>query len=114
MRWEGVRDATHFGADCFQPAVPGWEPSRGEGVSEDCLYLNVWTPARKPKQKLTVMVWVHGGSFLVGSGAHSLYDGERLARMGVVVVTINYPLAVFAFFAHAQLTNERPPGRSAN
>jgi para-nitrobenzyl esterase len=84
-----------------------------EPISEDCLYLNVWTPARRGA-KLPVMVWIHGGSFTGGSGSVPLYNGEELARRGIVMVTINYRLGIFGFFAHPDLSAESPRGVSGN
>jgi len=99
--WAGVRDATRFGPSAHQPplmlaALPGFDI--GE-QSEDCLYLNVYAPAgASPAQRKPVMVWIHGGAFVIGSGAQSIYDGRKLARRGdVVVVTINYRLGALGF-----------------
>jgi para-nitrobenzyl esterase len=75
-------------------------------ISEDCLYLNVWTPAKTVQDKLPVMVWIHGGAFTGGSGTVPLYNGEGMARKGVVFVTINYRLGIFGFLAHPQLSEE--------
>jgi para-nitrobenzyl esterase len=98
--WTGVLDATSFGAPCVQGGA------LGQHSSEDCLYLNVWTqkwPMRKPA---AVMVWIHGGGNFAGSGSEPIFDGESLARHGVVLVTINYRLGVFGFFADPELTRE--------
>ncbi|WP_423605629.1 carboxylesterase/lipase family protein [Sphingomonas sp. MS122] len=100
--WSEPRDATRFGADCVQNPVPG-DVSRGAPMAEDCLFLNVWTPKPVPGAKLPVMVWIHGGGFVAGSGALDVTDGARLARRGVVVVTFNYRLGRFGFFAHPAL-----------
>ena len=110
--WSGVRQATSFGNASPQNALPldllaAFKIE--EPRSEDCLYLNVWTPgldgARRP-----VMVWIHGGAFTIGSGAQSLYDGERLAKRGdVVVVTINYRLGALGFLRLSELTNGQIP-----
>ncbi len=99
-RWQGVRLANRFGNECLQGRRPG---TPGPAMSEDCLYLNVWTPARRASARLPVMVWVHGGGFFAGSGSQPLYDGANLARRGVVVVTINYRLGRLGFFAHPAL-----------
>jgi para-nitrobenzyl esterase len=104
--WEGVRKCLSFGAACPQPDVSGltgWGP---EQLSEDCLYLNVWTPAGRSDEKLPVMMWIHGGGFSVGSGSTDVYNGQELARRGVVVVTINRRLGPLGFFAHPQLIEE--------
>ncbi len=109
--WSGVRQAAAFGDACAQPVVPFWKQP---ATNEDCLTLNVWTPARSAAEKLPVMVWIHGGSFNVGSGSQAIYDGEALARRGVVVVTFNYRLGVFGFLAHPALTRESPRHSSGN
>jgi para-nitrobenzyl esterase len=110
--WEGVRDCTQFGPCCPQP--PSLLQSVAGPVSEDCLYLNVWTPARGPDDRLPVMIWIHGGGFTTGSGSKALYRGEALAAEGVVVVTINYRLGPFGFLAHPALSAESPQGVSGN
>ncbi len=110
--WEGVRRCTEFGPWCPQP-----KPLLGKELgptSEDCLYLNVWTPAKSPDAKLPVMVWIHGGGHTTGSGAASFYEGTRLARQGVVVVTINYRLGPFGYLAHPLLSKESDRGVSGN
>jgi para-nitrobenzyl esterase len=94
--WEGVRATTSFGADCMQK--PGGS-TRATGISEDCLTLNIWAPANLAQNKLPVMVFVYGGSFINGSGSRPLYDGEALARNNVVLVTFNYRTGVFGFLA---------------
>jgi len=110
--WEGVRACTEFGPWCPQPkAIMGRETGK---QSEDCLYLNVWTPAKRADEKLPVMVWIHGGGCTTGSGASKFYDGEALARQGVVLVTINYRLGPFGFFAHPALSKESERGVSGN
>ena len=102
VRWTAPRDATRFGADCVQNAVPG-DVSLGAPMAEDCLFLNVWTPKPAANAKLPVMVWIHGGGFVAGSGALAPTDGTQLAKRGVVVVTFNYRLGRFGFFAHPAL-----------
>ena len=101
-RWTAPRDATRFGADCVQNAVPG-DVSHGAPMAEDCLFLNVWTPKPAAGAKLPVMVWIHGGGFVAGSGALAPTDGAQLAKRDVVVVTFNYRLGRFGFFAHPAL-----------
>ena len=103
--WTGVREAKEFGAGCMQP------PRGNAAISEDCLYLNVYTAAA-PGAKQPVMFWIHGGAFVFGSGA--IYDGSNLARQGVVVVTINYRLGAMGFFAHPALSAESPKNVSGN
>ena len=103
--WQGVRQATAFGARCMQGPIFDDMVFR-DAVSEDCLYLNVWTPARKHGERLPVMVWIYGGGFQAGSASEPRQDGARLARKGVVLVSMNYRLGVFGFFAHPELTAE--------
>jgi len=111
--WEGVRDCTAFGPACPQPKQ-ALMPINADGQSEDCLYLNVWTPAKTTGERLPVMVWIHGGGCTTGAGSLAIYDGSNLARQGVVVVTINYRLGPFGFFAHPLLSAELPQGVSGN
>ena len=116
--WKGIRVAADVGNFCMQSreqGPSGTQPPGAEQVlSEDCLYLNVWTPTRKVSAKLPVMVWVHGGAFEHGSGAEAVYDGASLAGRGVVLVTLNYRLGRFGFFAHPALTRESPLGPIGN
>jgi para-nitrobenzyl esterase len=109
--WTGVRKADAFGPRCVQGRIFDDMVFRDE-PSEDCLYLNVWTPARSAAEKLPVMVWIHGGGFQAGSASEPRQDGGRLAGKGVVVVGVNYRLGVFGFLAHPALTKES--GRSAS
>ncbi|MHA7685772.1 carboxylesterase/lipase family protein [Cupriavidus sp. PET2-C1] len=110
--WSGIRDGGTIGPDCPQPSE--YPELRGSGMSEDCLRVNVWSPARQGGDKLPVMVWIHGGGFTYGSGSHPSYDGEALARRGVVVVTLNYRLGLLGFMAHPQLTAESATHSSGN
>jgi para-nitrobenzyl esterase len=103
--WTGVRDATRFGHDCMQTP---YVISTGQTISEDCLTVNVWRPARPAKAKRPVMVFIYGGAFIGGSGAYPLYDPTKLARQGVVVVNLNYRVGIFGFLAHPGLTAESP------
>ena len=114
--WRQVRGCTQYGASCPQQTSLMETALLGVGrTSEDCLYLNVWTPAAPARDKLPVMVWIHGGSFTSGSGSMPVYAGETLARAGdVVVVTINYRLGPFGFLAHPELSKESPQGVSGN
>lgn len=104
-RWRGVRRATAFAPACMQTGVSmsGEPPPR---TSEDCLYLNVWTPSPRERAPAPVMVWIHGGGYTNGSAALPLYHGDRLARRGVVVVSIAYRLGPLGFLAHPDLTAE--------
>ena len=109
--WTGVRDATLLGPTCFQMR----QVTPDVRQSEDCLQLNVWTPAGfKPGAKLPVMVFIHGGSFTGGSGTNALYDGTHFAERGVVLVTVNYRLGRLGFFAHPALTAEQSTAPLAN
>ena len=111
-RWSEVRDATAFGLSCLQPDTL---LGQKEGdFSEDCLYLNVWTPAAPAADNLPVMVWIHGGGFASGSGSQSATNGTALAREGAVVVGINYRLGPFGFLAHPGLSVESEQGVSGN
>jgi para-nitrobenzyl esterase len=107
--WKGVRTADRFSDGCAQVFPKGDFPK-----SEDCLYLNVWTSAKSAGAGLPVMVWIHGGGFRVGSSREALYDGEELAKKGVVVVTMNYRLGIFGFFAYPELTRESAHHASGN
>jgi para-nitrobenzyl esterase len=113
--WQGVRPANRFGASCWQ--VTGDDGSiYSKGItdpSEDCLYLNVFTPAGADRP-LPVMVWFHGGGNTAGTGSSAIFDGSTLARLGAVVVTINYRLGAFGFLAHPALTDESPERSSGN
>jgi para-nitrobenzyl esterase len=109
--WSGVRDATHFGADCMQTP---YVISTGQKTSEDCLTLSVWTAARYRNARRPVMVFIYGGAFIGGSAAYPLYDGAKLAAEGVVVVGFNYRIGIFGFLAHPQLSAESPHKTSGN
>jgi para-nitrobenzyl esterase len=110
-RWDGVRDALAFGPDFPQASNPR---NRAPRQDEDCLYLNVWTPALGSDAKLPVMVWIHGGGFAAGSGSDLRSDGERLAAEGAVVVSFNYRSGLFGFLAHPALSRESPQEVSGN
>src|ERR1700720_2188454 len=112
--WQGVRKATEFGARCMQGNVFGDMVFRDRAPSEDCLYLNVWTPKASPDGKLPVMVWIYGGGFQAGATSEPRQDGEPLAHKGVVVVSMNYRLGIFGFFSHPELTKESPYHASGN
>lgn len=108
--WIGVREATAFGAIC--PQLSGL--ANTQTVSEDCLFLNIWTPEWPSTSRKPVMVWIHGGGNFQGSGAQPYIDGESLIRHGVVLVSINYRLGSFGFFSHPELTRESPHHASGN
>lgn len=140
LKWEGVRAADNFGNSCMQGGAGGGRgrggarggakgpapkgdaaPERGAARgpsgppnSEDCLFLNVWTAAKSPSERRPVMVWIHPGGYNSGSGAAPGTDGENLAMKGAVLVTINYRLGIFGFFAHPELTKESPHHSSGN
>jgi para-nitrobenzyl esterase len=109
--WQGVRDALAFGPDFPQTPNPRLRAARQD---EDCLYLNVWTPSVDTGAALPVMVWLHGGGFTGGSGSDQRSDGGRLAREGVVVVSLNYRSGLFGFLAHPALSRESAHGVSGN
>ncbi|KGO88629.1 carboxylesterase [Flavobacterium rivuli WB 3.3-2 = DSM 21788] len=113
-KWQGVRKADKFGNNPMQKAIFGDMSFRAENMSEDCLYLNVWTPAKTPAEKLPVLVYFYGGGFVAGDGSENRYDGEAMARKGVVVVTLNYRLGIFGFFAHPGLTQQSDKKASGN
>jgi len=116
-KWEGVRQAAEFSNACWQtpyPAAAAIYQAKLPPLSEDCLYLNIWTPAKSAKDRLPVMVWIHGGGFTRGFSGTSSYNGEVLARKGAVIVTINYRLGIFGFFAHPELSAESGHHASGN
>ncbi len=107
--WKGVRNADKFGPRCMQRTSPTADYLfRSDGMSEDCLYLNVWTPAKSDRERLPVLVYIFGGGFQNGDGSEPRYDGEQMARRGMVAVTVNYRTNIFGFFAHPELTKESP------
>jgi para-nitrobenzyl esterase len=105
QKWSGARDATTFGAKCWAAAAFGG-PISTDGVSEDCLFLNVWSGAKTRGAKLPVMVWLHGGGFQFGTASDNSLDGTSLAKKGVVLVTINYRLGVFGYLSRPDLDTE--------
>jgi para-nitrobenzyl esterase len=112
--WKGVRRADRFGPRAMQRPIFGDMNFRSDGMSEDCLYLNVWTPGGTGKQRLPVLVYFFGGGFMAGDGSEPRYDGASMASKGIVAVTVNYRLNVFGFFAHPELTKESPHHASGN
>lgn len=112
--WSGVHQANQFGPRAMQLALFGDMNFRSDGMNEDCLYLNVWTPAKTGKERLPVLVYFYGGGFVAGDGSEPRYDGESMAKRGIVAVTVNYRLGVFGFLAHPELTKESPNQASGN
>ncbi|HTL68700.1 MAG TPA: carboxylesterase family protein, partial [Lacunisphaera sp.] len=106
-KWQGVRAADKFAPDPYQGDGKG-------NVSEDCLYLNIWTPAKSPGDKVPVLVWIYGGGFSFGSTSTPVHNGEHLARKGVVLVSINYRVGPLGFLAHPELSAESPQHVSGN
>jgi para-nitrobenzyl esterase len=109
--WAGVRDASQFRDDCMQADLPRL---RGSGRSEDCLYLNIWTPADRGRDPLPVLFWVPGGGFVGGSGSDRRADGVGFASRGVIQVTMSYRVGMFGYLAHPGLTAESDNGASGN
>lgn len=112
--WQGVKPTKKFSPRAIQGIVFGDMNSRSDGLSEDCLYLNVWTPARYNKKNLSVLVYFYGGGFVAGDGSEPRYDGASMAKKGMVVVTVNYRLGIFGFFAHPELSAETSYKGSGN
>src|SRR5580692_5783155 len=111
--WTGARKADAFAPACMQDSVsmPGETPP---AVSEDCLYLNIWTPAKGPQERLPVIVWIYGGGYISGSASMPLYWGDKLAHKGVIVATIAYRVGPLGFLAHPELSRESPHQSSGN
>lgn len=119
--WDGVRMADHWGDNCVQNPAPQRFPVNSAtdmpdspGISEDCLYLNVWTPATTGGENLPVMVWLYGGAYNEGGGSAPFSQGNQLATKGVIVVTLNYRVGALGFFSHPELTAASPHGASGN
>lgn len=112
--WDGVKQTKKFGPRPMQAMAFGDMKSRSNGLSEDCLYLNVWTPANRSIKDLPVLVYFYGGGNVAGDGAEPRYDGESMAKKGMVVVTTNYRLNIFGFFTHPELSAEAPYKASGN
>jgi len=113
-KWTAPRAATTFGDQCMQRRMFADMVFRASGNSEDCLYLNVWTPAKSASERLPVLVYFYGGGFTAGDGSEPRYDGATMARKGIVALTVNYRLGVFGFMAHPELTAESPKHASGN
>ena len=112
--WTGVKETKKFGPRPVQGLVFGDMNSWSDGVSEDCLHLNVWTPAKRDQKDLPVLVYFYGGGFVAGDASEPRYNGESMAKKGVVVVTVNYRLGVFGFLAHPELSAESSYKGSGN
>ncbi len=112
--WKGVLSTKKFGPRPVQGMVFGDMVFRSDGISEDCLYLNIWTPAGRKTKALPVLVYFYGGGFVAGDGSEPRYDGASMAEKGIVVVTVNYRLNIFGFFAHPELSKESPYHGSGN
>ncbi len=114
--WEGILTADQFGPACPQLPFPDTSSMKNAvgKMSKDCLYLNVWTPATSPNEKLPVMVWIHGGGFAIDAPSIENYDGVNLAKKGVVLVSIAYRLGALGFMAHPELSAENERGQSGN
>jgi para-nitrobenzyl esterase len=113
-KWTEVRPATAFGAQCMQRRQFADMVFRASGMSEDCLFLNVWTPARTGREALPVLVYFYGGGFTAGDGSEPRYDGAAMARRGIVALTVNYRLGVFGFMVHPELSQESSRHASGN
>ncbi len=114
-QWEGIRDASQFCSECAQAGFRRGSDSIAEGSSENCLFLNIWSPDGTTKStKLPVMVWIHGGAFKFGSGSQPGFSGEQFAKQGIILVTINYRLGRLGFFAFPALSKEHPDEPKGN
>jgi para-nitrobenzyl esterase len=112
--WHGVRQADKFGSACLQTNVFGDIYFRDAQPSEDCLNLDIWIPAKSSDKKIPVLLWFYGGGFVAGSASEPRYDGENLAKKGIIVVNANYRLGVFGFYSHPELTKESGHNASGN
>ena len=112
--WKGVKETKYFGPSAVQENVFGDMIYRSNGKSEDCLYLNIWTPNIQAKEKMAVLVYFYGGGFVAGDGSEPRYDGAALAQKGIITVTVNYRLNIFGFLAHPDLSQEADYTASGN
>ncbi len=114
QNWSGVRKADHFGPRAMQRALYADMIFHSDGVSEDCLYLNIWAPAKAAGEHLPVLVYFYGGGLVTGDGSEMRYAGETMAKKGIIAITVNYRLGVFGFMAHPGLTAESKHHSSGN
>jgi para-nitrobenzyl esterase len=120
VAWSGMKSCVAFGASPMQNAPAPfsmWSDEfliRKQPIAEDCLYLNIWSGAAGPAEKRPVLVWIYGGGFGSGGGNVPIYDGEAMAKKGILFVSINYRVGIFGFFAHSELTKESGHGASGN
>src|SRR5699024_10611677 len=112
--WKGVREAKEFGARPMQKFIFSDMRFRSDTISENSLFLNIWTPAKNADENLPVLVYYYGGGFVAGDGSEWRYDGAEMAKRGIITVTVNYRLGIFGFFAHPELTEESPHQASGN
>ncbi len=112
--WTGVRSAADYGARCMQAPIFSDMIFHDNGPSEDCLHLNVWVPAKSAHRKLPVMLWIFGGGFMAGATSEPRQEGMNLTKKGVIVVSMDYRLGIFGFFAHPDLAKESPRHASGN
>ncbi|WP_340679201.1 carboxylesterase family protein [Paraglaciecola sp.] len=112
--WKGVKVAGDFGHKCMQNPLFSDMQFRASGMSEDCLFLNVWTPAEREQQPLPVLVYFYGGGYVAGDGSENRYDGGSMAAKGIVTVTVNYRLGLFGFLAHPELSAQSQYAGSGN
>jgi para-nitrobenzyl esterase len=114
LPWYNVRPALNFAPRAMQGHIYDDMVFRDQGPSEDCLYLNVWAPANSSAEKLPVMVWIHGGGYVAGGSSEPRQDGTNLCKLGVIVVSMNYRMGVFGFFALPELAKESPHNAAGN
>lgn len=112
--WKGVKKATSFGSRAMQNKIYDDIIFRSDHISEDCLYLNIWAPAKYKDMRLPVLVYFHGGGFAAGDGSEPRYDGESMAKNGIIMITVNYRMGIFGFFSHPGLTSESKYHASGN
>jgi para-nitrobenzyl esterase len=112
-KWDGVKETIKFAPACVQGMMMG-PGGKGPAPSEDCLYLNIWSPAKSPRDRVPVFVWIHGGGFAMGSTSEATFSGEKLAKKGVVLVSIAYRVGQMGFFVHPELSAETKNRASGN